>query len=316
MKFSIIIPIIKVNDYLKENIENILKLNYKNFEIIVFTDKKDLKNKFRKTKIISTGKIGPAQKRDLALKYAKGSILAFIDDDAYPDKNWLSNSLKHFKNKKIAVVGGPAITPEKNNFFQKLSGAALEFSIANYGVKNRYLSIGKSKEIEDWQTVNLLVKKNIFKKIGGFNNKYWPGEDSKFCLDIINAGYKIIYEPKSIVFHHRRKNIIKHFIQTGSYGLHRGHFAKIFPRTSFKVNYFIPSFFVIYLIIILFQKNILPNIIYYPFYLYIFLIFFESINTTAQWKNIFYIIFSPIIIFVTHIWYGIRFIQGFLSKKI
>ncbi len=46
--------------------------------------------------IIPTGPVGPPLKRDIGAKKAKGEIIAFIDDDAYPRKDWLINAVKNF----------------------------------------------------------------------------------------------------------------------------------------------------------------------------------------------------------------------------
>ena len=86
----------EINDYIIESIPYLLNQSYQNFEIIILPDKLDRKIKNEKIRIIKTGAIGPAEKRDFSLKYAKGEILAFIDDDAYPDKDWLKNSLQNF----------------------------------------------------------------------------------------------------------------------------------------------------------------------------------------------------------------------------
>ena len=70
-KFSVIIPAQKINPYLKENIKSLINGSYQDFEIIVLLDNKT-KEIFPKTKIITTNKIGPAEKRDLGAKIAKG----------------------------------------------------------------------------------------------------------------------------------------------------------------------------------------------------------------------------------------------------
>ena len=131
---SIIIPVKEINDYLrKETIPAILGQSFQNFEIIILPDK-PTKEKFPKTKIIpSWPKLGPADKRDLGAKKAKGEILAFLDDDSYPDKNWLKNAVKIFTPKTlnlytpkslypfyIAAVCGPALTPPHDNIRKKL----------------------------------------------------------------------------------------------------------------------------------------------------------------------------------------------------
>ena len=129
--FSIIIPVKNKNDYLIENIENCLNLSYPNFEILVFPDSYfDFDNP--KVRIIPTGEIGPAEKRDLAIKHAKGEVLAFLDDDAYPDKHWLDYAAKYFNNDNngIAAVCGPAVTPKSDGLMQQLSGEIYSSSIA------------------------------------------------------------------------------------------------------------------------------------------------------------------------------------------
>lgn len=315
-KVSIIIPVKTINDYIRESIPKILKLDYVNFEIIILTDKKENNINFPKTRIIASGPVGPAQKRDLALHYAKGEVLAFLDDDAYPKENWLEKALKHFKKPKIAAVGGPAITPDHDSLLQKVSGAISESYIGGGFARNRFLSIGQARFVDDWPTVNLLVRKNIFKKVGGFDSTYWPGEDTKLCLDIVKAGFKIIYEPGAIVYHHRRSNILNHFKQVGNYGLHRGHFAKKYPQTSFRLWYFIPAFFDIYLLSIILWFFIgrgdylflysVPLLVYW-----IGLVADGSI-IAIRWKNPLVGLLTIPMIFLTHIWYGIRFIWGLI----
>jgi len=314
---SIIIPVRKINKYVQETVPEILSTQAEDFEIIIVTDKKDDANRWPKTKIISSGEKGPAFKRDLAVKYAKGNILAFLDDDAYPEKDWLKNCLKHFKNKKIAAVGGPAITPSTDSLFQKASGAVSESFIGGGGARNRFLSIGNTREIDDWPTVNLLVRKNIFEEVGGFDTNFWPGEDTKLCLDILNKGYKIIYEPCAIVYHHRRNSFFGYFKQVGNYGIHRGFFVKKFPQTSFRFWYFCPSLFLIYLVTLSLLSFFKINhfLLFIPLFIYLLALIIDSLIISLRYKPLVGLLTIPMI-FLTHFWYGIRFIQGLLIKEL
>ena len=47
-------------------------------------------------KVVATGKVRPAEKRNIGIKAASGSIVAFIDDDAYPEAHWLEYAVKYF----------------------------------------------------------------------------------------------------------------------------------------------------------------------------------------------------------------------------
>jgi cellulose synthase/poly-beta-1,6-N-acetylglucosamine synthase-like glycosyltransferase len=118
---SIIIPVRKINHYIRESIPYLLDLDYEHYEILIFTDE-PTDEKFKKTTIISVGNRGPAEKRDLALTYAQGEIFAFLDDDAYPTKNWLKNVVRNFEDEDVAAVGGPAVTPPNDSIYQKASG--------------------------------------------------------------------------------------------------------------------------------------------------------------------------------------------------
>jgi len=320
-KVSIIIPVIAINDYIRESVPEILKLDWPDFEIVIFTDKPDDKHSWPKTRIIASGKVGPAEKRDLALKHAEGEILAFLDDDAYPRADWLKIAIKHFDNSKIGAVGGPAITPSDDGVLQKVSGAVFESYVGGAGARNRYLPIDKTRETDDWPTVNLLVRRDVFAEVGGFDNTYWPGEDTKLCLDFLNAGYKIIYEPEAIVYHHRRSDLVKHFKQIGNYALHRGHFAKIYPETSRKFFYFVPTLFDLYLISFLVWPlflNQYPFQMFYglPLFIYFLGLIIDGIIISIRWRNPIVGLIAIPMVFLTHVWYGIRFVQGLVIKKL
>ena len=162
---------------------------------------------------------------------AQGDFLIFIDDDAYPQKNILDILDEDFKNEEVAAVGGPAITPADDSFLQKVSGAVY-LSYLSGGFPERYTPLGKKKFVSDWPSVNLTLRKKIFLEVGGFDCDYWPGEDTKLCLDIIKnikTNNKILYDPRIIVWHHRREGLLRHLKQIAGYGIHRGFFAKKFP---------------------------------------------------------------------------------------
>ncbi|OGD66824.1 hypothetical protein A3F08_00395 [Candidatus Berkelbacteria bacterium RIFCSPHIGHO2_12_FULL_36_9] len=322
MKISIIIPVIKINDYVRESIPEILKLK-ENIEIIILPNKKT-DEKFVKTKIIPTKNPSPSNKRNLGVKKATGEIIAFLDDDAYPKPDWLKFALIHFADKNIIGVGGPAITPDSDSTLQKASAAVFESFIGGGSTRKRYLSVGKKCLVDDWPSVNLLVRRNVFLKTNGFDEKFWPGEDTKLCLELIKYG-KIIYEPNAIVYHHRRASLMKHLRQIGNYGLHRGHFARRYPENSLRLFYIIPSIFSLYLIFglifeigNLFRSSYLVISIFYwyPLFLYFALIIIDAIFISIRHKNPLVGILTIPYIFLTHFYYGLRFIKGYLLSNI
>lgn len=312
MRFSIIIPCKQDSNYLKECIENCKNLDYDDFEIIVLPDAKikDYKN----VRVIPTGTISPSEKREIGAKSATGEILAFIDDDAFPRKDWLKKAAEYLEDYSIGAIGGPTLTPDSDSLIQKAGGSVMSAGFGSWKHSMRY-TVGKQKDIDDWPTVNLLVRKKLFFEVSGFNTKYWPGEDTVLCLNIINSGKRIVYAPKAVVFHHRRPLFKSHLKQIGSYGLHRGFFVKAFPKTSLKFSYFVPSLLFLFTVFgFLFSlfSNYFRNLYFATLSFYLLVVFFSSLS--ARHLKLTILTFFGIL--ATHYFYGVRFIQGILSKEL
>jgi glycosyltransferase involved in cell wall biosynthesis len=239
--FSIIIPVKELNDYVRETVPYILQLDFVDWELFIVTNEDQNTEWPNETRIrmMSSGRVGPAQKRDIAAAVATGEYLVFLDDDSYPEPNLLSLALEKFTEGAVAL-GGPAVTPQSDSFKQKVSGAVFSSKITG-GSPERYRPMGQQREVDDWPSVNLMVTRHIFLKIGGFNSPYWPGEDTFLCLKLLRAGHRVTYVPKLIVWHHRREGLLRHMKQVGAYGLHRGYFARHLPETSRRIQYIFPS---------------------------------------------------------------------------
>jgi len=298
--FSIIIPVRSETDYLKETLLELKKQSFKSFEVLVITDK-------------ISGPVSPAIKRNFGAKKAKGQYLAFLDDDSYPSKDWLKHASKLF-SQNIAALCGPCLTPPSDNIFQKASGLVWSSYLGSGGAGTYRNSIKSKRFVDDFPSVNLIVKKSDFDKVNGFDTHHWPGEDTILCSNLVyKLNRKILYHPKIIVYHHRRNVIIPHLQQITRYALHRGNFARIYPKTSFRLGYLLPSIFSLYLISLIFFHPIYYLI---PLFLYIFLLFLTFTTYLINHSSIYLSALATITIPATHLYYGILFIIGFLSKKL
>ncbi|MDL1979741.1 MAG: glycosyltransferase, partial [Deltaproteobacteria bacterium] len=119
------------------------------------------------------------------LKYAKGEIFAFLDDDAYPRRDWLTHIVHNFSDSDVAAVGGPAVTPDNDSTAQKASGLVFESLMGGGTNRYRYVPVSERFNVDDYPTVNFCIRRDVFKELGGFDTVYWPGEDTKLCLDIV-----------------------------------------------------------------------------------------------------------------------------------
>ena len=317
MKFSIIIPVKAINDYIRTAMPHYKAMEYQDYEILIFPDEptdETFPEMGDKVRIIPSGKTGPAEKRDMALEYATGDIIAFIDDDAYPSAKWLTKAAEYLQNSEYGAVGGPAVTAPEDDIWQQASGKTYESKMCSGGDTYRYLP-EKQREVDDLPSVNLIVRAELFKQIGGYDSNFYPGEDTKLCLDIVNSGFKILYDPEILVYHHRRRMFKQHLKQATNYAKHRGYFAKVLPQTSRKFTYFVPSLFVLGLIL----GPILGAFLPFVWYIYggVLLLYFVLLACSIHNAGSFAVWGLTMLgIFCTHVGYGVKFVRGLLSKEL
>ena len=308
---------------------------YRNFEVIVLPDalSADSVNQLEKLNsklstinyqlsAIPTGKVRPAEKRNLGIQAAKGEIVAFIDDDAYPDARWLENAVKYFGEPTIGALGGPGVTPPGDGFWAKCGGRVYENIFVSGNYRYRYLGGRVRKDIEDYPSCNLFVRKDVLEKIGGYRTDFWPGEDTLLCEDIVcKAKKRIVYDPWTLVYHHRRPLFAAHLRQLGRYGFHRGYFVKRFPVTSCKFSYFVPTLFVVYLLGLagffgwrhFMGGGVLGPVAAVAASPLMFYAFFTVVSTFSF--NPFRWIVTELGVFLSHVWYGIQFLRGLCASR-
>lgn len=327
---SIIIPLKKINDYIKEETKYLLEQTYKNFEVVIlpdsFSEEEIDLDIFgdKRVKIIETGAIPPALKRAKGVENSNGEILAFLDDDTYPEKDWLKNSLRAMETKNINALGGPAITSPKDNFSKQISGLIYGSALMSGKHKARYIP-DKVQYVNDYPSCNFIITKELYKRVGGFDGEYWPGEDTILCNNIMKVNEKILYTPEALVYHHRRDLLFGHFKQLKGYAWHRGYFVKKFGGNSFELSYFIPSIFLLWTIFLPIALTLkLPTLIndlipalsqtaitvllIAPHILYFICLIGSWISSFSLIKG-----FCKIVgIFLSHCVYGFFFIKGFL----
>ena len=329
---SIVIACPKSSWMLEECLAAIKEQSYENWEVIVLPDQIENETSLgagsgapeppsvrSKIRFLPTGKVRPAEKRNLGIKAARGEIVAFIDDDAYPDTHWLEYAIKYFGDADIGAVGGPGVTPPGDRRMAHLGGKVYDNYLVSGNYHYRYRAGGVRMDVEDYPSCNLFVRRDLLEKIGGYRTDFWPGEDTLLCKDIIDNWKRIIYDPWVIVYHHRRPLFGAHLRQLGRYGFHRGYFVKRFPSNSLRLSYFIPTLFDLYVaalaVIGLLSKTEFRITLhrwggYLPLWVYLAAVAF----TTFQLKpHRWLLTFAGVI--SSHVWYGIQFFRGICAKK-
>lgn len=308
---SVVIACPAPSDYLTQCLNGLRQQTYKNFDVLVLPDyQAEIPVDGLALRIIATGRIRPAEKRNIGICEARGEIIAFLDDDTIPVPTWLEQAVKYFSKPDVGGVGGPGTTPVEDPWMAQIGGRVYAHPLISGGYRYRYHP-DRVRNVDDLPSCNLLVRTSILRELKGFRTDFWPGEDTILCADIVHRLHKrLMYDPWAAVAHHRRPLFGPHLRQIGRYALHRGYFARRFPNTSRRVGYMIPSLLVLGLTFGAGLSFLHPwlKIAYISCVATYITITF--LTTFSRHPTIWLTTWLGVM--VTHIVYGLRFLQGLL----
>ena len=146
---------------------------------------------------------------NMAAEHASGEFLLFLNNDTVPQKGWLDALLEVAQRKdlgNVGIVGAKLLYPNGtiqsagNNI--KFVDGEIKF-VHNYvGMPSNLKEANKVRECDGVSGACLLVKKDLFNKVKGFEKEYWiEQQEDDLCLKVKKIGYKVIYTPEAIVYH-------------------------------------------------------------------------------------------------------------------
>ena len=168
-------------------IQKLKKLTYKNVEIIIINNNSSdetaikIPELFSEIKLINLDKNIGVSALNYGLKVASGEYILQLDDDSYPEENAIENGLNEFtKNENLGVL--------------------------TYKVINLRYNICETADFpmhpRTFNGCGVMFRSKIFNKSGFYNKKifiYYNELD--LTIRVINAGFEILYFPKSVVYH-------------------------------------------------------------------------------------------------------------------
>ncbi|MBI5417339.1 glycosyltransferase [Candidatus Poribacteria bacterium] len=258
----------------------------------------------------------PSVQRNRAVEKTSGDLVYFFDNDSIITPEIFNHVLKHFQDTKVAAVGGPNLTPPEDTFWQHCFGMGMASRFANGKVSARYRKTGKVRVSDETELIlcNLCVRRDVYVNIGGLNETIYPNEENEFMNRLIKNGFKLIYDPEVFIYRSRRENFYKVIKQHLNYGRGRMEQTLIEKLSIQTIYFFIPLFFLFYLLLLPF----FPNICYYyiPISLYLILSFISSFRLAFVNRNPAIFFIMPIVYLTMHISYGAGIIWGLYRQKI
>jgi GT2 family glycosyltransferase len=199
---------------IRECLEGLMRVEYSNFEVIVINDGSTdstaaIAGEYN-CRIITTPNAGLSSARNTASQAADGEIIAFLDDDAIPDRHWLHYIAAAFRETSHAAVGGPNIAPPSCNIIadcvDNAPGGPVHVLITD-------------EKAEHLPGCNIAIRKSCLEAIGGFDPTFRvAGDDVDLCWRLQQRGWTLGFSPGAVVLHHRRNTIRGYWKQQQGYG--------------------------------------------------------------------------------------------------
>ena len=145
-----------------------------------------------------------------AAKHAHGKYILFLNNDTQVQSGWLSSLVELIeRDKTIGMVGSRLVYPDGS--LQEAGGIIWGDGHAwNYGNGNNPLlpEFNYVKEVDYISGASIMIRKSLWEEIGGFDELFAPAycEDSDLAFEVRKHGYKVVYQPQSIVVHFEGKS--------------------------------------------------------------------------------------------------------------
>lgn len=172
---------------------------------------------------IKPEEFGHGKTRNLGAGLAKGRYLVYLTQDAIPaNENWLDSLLKNMETDEDEKVAGvySRTLPKSNcdpfeaRYIAKAWGAEREIKeITDYGEYKRHY-----KKIVFFSNISSCIRKDVWEKFP-FSENLIMAEDQDWSKRVLEAGYKIVYEPESVVYHSHNyslKQLFKRYFDAGT----------------------------------------------------------------------------------------------------
>jgi glycosyltransferase involved in cell wall biosynthesis len=321
---SIIIPCRNEEKYIGKCLDSILKQDYpkERIEVLVIdgmsedrTRKivEDYSPKFSLIEILENPNKFTPFGLNIGVKNAKGEIIIRIDAHATYLKDYISKCIEYLQKYNADNVGGVLMTKSgANTFFAKAIALALSYS---FGAGDSYFRTGVKRPKWVDTVFGGCYKKEVFQKIGLFNENLVRSQDLEFNLRLKKAGGKILLVPNIVSYYYPKSNLKDFFIHNFEDGI-----WVIFPlklvKIPFRLRHYIPFIFVLSLL----GTGILGILL--PVFLWLFLfilgLYFSvsiyfSIKISAKEKDVRFLFLLPVVFVTRHIGYGLGSIWGLMK---
>ncbi|UCE02613.1 MAG: glycosyltransferase [Candidatus Latescibacterota bacterium] len=213
-RISVVVCSFNGSATIRDTMEGLQELEYPDCEVIVVNDGStdqtpEIVAEYP-VRLISTENRGLSNARNTGCEAATGEIVAYIDDDAWPDPHWLHYLALEFLRGDYVGVGGPNLPPPGDG--------AIADCVANApgGPVQVLLTDRVAEHIPG---CNMAFRKSALEAVNGFDPLYRAaGDDVDLCWRLQERGGVIGFAHAAVDWHHRRNSLRTYWKQQRGYG--------------------------------------------------------------------------------------------------
>lgn len=313
---SIVVAIYNRKDELFELLTSLTQQTDKEFEIIIVDDGSliDLKPTIKNfeqgldIKYFRKDNSGPGLTRNYGAARAVNEWLVFVDSDVIVEKDYI----EHIKNDILTIpcdaFGGADKAHKGFNLMQKAISYSMTSVFTTGGIR------GSKKAVSKFQprSFNMGVKKEVFRKVGGFSEMR-IGEDPDLSMTLWENGFTTAFFDDIAVYHKRRVDFGKFSKQVYQFGCARPILNQRHPNYV-KISFAFPTLFMLGYMMGFLEYFIMHRGIILSFYgLYTFLVLFHALLLT---KNISIAGMAVISTYIQMFSYGYGFLKSWILLNV
>ena len=325
-KVSFLIPLLNEEKTLAQALDSLFALEYpaEKIEILLAIGKctdntrliaEEYMKKHANIQIFENPTGNTAIGRNICIQHSTGEMLMNYSGHVITQKNLLIELAVKLQglSAEVAAVGCSNLSPGKQNFVGEVSGAAF---LGFMGGRNFFSQ--NAVFTEERYTDHLsfsCYRKEIVEKVGNFDPVFWCGQDYELDIRIRKAGYKILYTPKTRVYHFKRDSVRSLWRQMFRYGVARAKMVKKHPDTLKFFHLLGPAFILGSIFIMLLTiLDLLPVwVIACLIVAYVLMSMISSLQVT---RKLSVVVSSVLFYLLIHVGYGAGFLRGIVYSKV
>ena len=205
---------------LRQALEGLARQTFRRFEVIVVNGPSsdgtaELLSQYP-VRVGTCSEVHIPRSRNVGVRMAAGDVLAFLDDDAVPEPDWLKQLANAYEDPTVAAAGGPVFDIPLGH------GRVGDVHLHARGAVNvhseppaeRYLGRGSDPFLY-LAGCNMSVRRSALRRAGGFNRELpYCYEDVEVCMRLVDAGARIAWVEAALVRHERAASWLRDGEQT------------------------------------------------------------------------------------------------------